>query len=55
MKWYRIKVGSPADLAQQIQQRNQINGRSDQRNWLYFGLSSRGYYAVLLMRELSGR
>ncbi|WP_244664758.1 DUF2931 family protein [Candidatus Symbiopectobacterium sp. 'North America'] len=47
-KRYRIKVDLPADLTQQIQQRYQINGRTDQRNWLYFGLAPGGYYEVLL-------
>lgn len=53
-KRYRIKVDLPADLAQQMQQRYQINGRTDQRNWLYFGLAPGGYYEVLLMGDLSG-
>ncbi|MFP1884268.1 DUF2931 family protein [Lonsdalea quercina] len=47
-KRYRIKVDLPADLAQQMQQQFQVNGRIDQRNWLYFGLAPGGYYEVLL-------
>ncbi|MBG6241071.1 MAG: DUF2931 family protein [Candidatus Symbiopectobacterium sp. Dall1.0] len=53
-KRYRIKVDLPADLAQQMQQRYQVNGRTDQRNWLYFGLAPGGYYEVLLMGDLAG-
>ncbi|MFP1747737.1 DUF2931 family protein [Lonsdalea quercina] len=47
-KRYRIKVDLPADLAQQMQQQFQVNGRIDQRSWLYFGLAPGGYYEVLL-------
>ncbi|MFP1787697.1 DUF2931 family protein, partial [Lonsdalea quercina] len=46
-KRYRIKVDLPADLAQQMQQQFQVNGRIDQRSWLYFGLAPGGYYEVL--------
>ncbi len=53
-KRYRIKVDLPADLAQQMQQRYQVNGRTDQRNWLYFGLAPGGDYEVLLMGDLAG-
>ncbi|WP_264643175.1 DUF2931 family protein [Candidatus Symbiopectobacterium sp. NZEC127] len=53
-KRYRIRVDLPTDLAQQMQQRYQINGRTDQRNWLYFGLAPGGYYEVLLMGDLAG-
>ncbi|MCA6928745.1 DUF2931 family protein [Pectobacterium versatile] len=45
---YRITVNLPADLAQKMQQRYQIGDRTDQRNWLYFGLAPGGYYEVLL-------
>ncbi|PKX82515.1 DUF2931 family protein [Pectobacterium peruviense] len=48
-KRYRIKVGLPADLAQQMQQRYQVGERLDQRNRLYFGLAPGGYYEVVLM------
>ncbi|WP_435302567.1 DUF2931 family protein [Pectobacterium versatile] len=47
-KRYRIKADLPADLAQKMQQRYQIGERTDQRNWLYFGLAPGGYYEVLL-------
>ncbi len=47
-KRYRIGVDLPADLAQRMRQRYQVNGRVDQRNWLYFGLAPGGYYEVLL-------
>ncbi|MBA0186015.1 DUF2931 family protein [Pectobacterium versatile] len=47
-KRYRITVNLPADLAQQMQQRYQVNRHIDQRSWLYFGLAPGGYYEVLL-------
>ncbi|KML67172.1 DUF2931 family protein [Pectobacterium peruviense] len=47
-KRYRIKVNLPADLAQQMQQRYQVEEHTDQRSWLYFGLAPGGYYEVLL-------
>ncbi|GKW01849.1 hypothetical protein PEC301877_06640 [Pectobacterium carotovorum subsp. carotovorum] len=47
-KRYRITVNLPADLAQKMQQRYQIGDRTDQRNWLHFGLAPGGYYEVLL-------
>nr|WP_275938543.1 DUF2931 family protein [Pectobacterium brasiliense] len=53
-KRYRITVSLPADLAQQMQQRYQVGERTDQRNWLYFGLAPGGYYEVLLQGDLLG-
>ncbi len=53
-KRYRITVNLPVDLTQQMQQRYQVGGRTDQRNWLYFGLSPGGYYEVLLFGDLLG-
>lgn len=38
-KRYRITVNLPADLAQQMQQRYQVNRHMNQRSWLYFGLA----------------
>ncbi len=53
-KRYRIRVHLPSDLAQQMQQRYQVDGHTDQRNWLYFGLAPGGYYEVLLFGDLLG-
>ncbi len=53
-KRYRITVDLPANLAQQMQQRYQVGERTDQRNWLYFGLAPGGYYEVLLQGDLLG-
>ncbi|MEQ9843305.1 DUF2931 family protein [Pectobacterium brasiliense] len=47
-KRYRITVDLSADLAQQMQQRYQVDRHTDQRSWLYFGLAPGGYYEVLL-------
>ncbi|MGL4824193.1 MAG: DUF2931 family protein [Plesiomonas shigelloides] len=48
-KRYRIDVQLPKDLEQQMQKVYEVNGKKDQRNWLYFGLAPGGYYEVLLM------
>ncbi|MBN3117381.1 DUF2931 family protein [Pectobacterium brasiliense] len=53
-KRYRITVDLPENLAQQMQQRYQVGERTDQRNWLYFGLAPGGYYEVLLQGDLLG-
>ncbi|WP_259391248.1 DUF2931 family protein, partial [Pectobacterium polaris] len=53
-KRYRITVNLPVDLTQKMQQRYQVSGRTDQRNWLYFGLAPGGYYEVLLFGDLLG-
>ncbi|MGL4777106.1 MAG: DUF2931 family protein, partial [Aeromonas veronii] len=47
-KRYRIKVGLPQNLEQQMRKVYQVNGYEDRRNWLYFGLAPGGYYEVLL-------
>ncbi|WP_218185689.1 DUF2931 family protein [Plesiomonas shigelloides] len=48
-KRYRIDVQLPKNLEQQMQKVYEVNGKKDQRNWLYFGLAPGGYYEVLLM------
>ena len=47
-KRYRIDVQLPKDLEQQMQKVYEVNGKTDQRNRLYFGLAPGGYYEVLL-------
>ena len=47
-KRYRIKVGLPADLEQQMRQVYLVQGRYDRRNRLYFGLAPGGYFEVVL-------
>lgn len=53
-KRYRITVSFPKDLPEQMNRQYNINGKIDQRNWLYFGLAPGGYYEVLLFGSSNG-
>lgn len=53
-KRYRISVDLPDDLSQRMRQRYQVGKRTDQRDWLYFGLAPGGYYEVLLFGDING-
>lgn len=50
-KRYRIIVNLPDDLALRMKKEYEVDGRTDQRTWLYFGLAPGGYYEVLLKAD----